>query len=229
MGKSKIKDINQKLSLIYFIENNDLYVDNFPRGKRCDLHVHSKYSGKDHARPEWVTRLVQTPVTETVGVKECYTPPKLIYKLAKSQGMDFVTISDHDSITGAIELVEYSPEDTFINCEYTVDGGENLYIHISTPGLEYPTNSGSKLDTSQVQELHKELMRLREEGFEEFYKQCDIMQIRWVLNHPACSFNGKIPSPELFDYWCRKAKFLEVNNDYTLENIITGHVAKKYN
>ena len=36
------------------------------------------------------------------GCPECATPPEEVYELAKRRGMDFVTITDHDTIDGAL-------------------------------------------------------------------------------------------------------------------------------
>ena len=61
--------------------------------KKIDLHVHSKYSKHPS---EWFL--------QRIGAKESYTEPELIYQLARSQGMDFVTITDHNKIDGALFL-----------------------------------------------------------------------------------------------------------------------------
>src|SRR5262245_16992027 len=57
---------------------------------RCDLHVHSKYSGA-----------VNLPLLRNVG-RECYSEPAEIDRPARSRGMDRVTISDHDPIADAL-------------------------------------------------------------------------------------------------------------------------------
>jgi predicted metal-dependent phosphoesterase TrpH len=60
---------------------------------RVDLHVHSKFSDRP---TEWILRRIGSP--------ECYTEPEAIYKTAKRRGMQFVTISDHNCIQGALEI-----------------------------------------------------------------------------------------------------------------------------
>ena len=52
---------------------------------RCDLHVHSWYSGR-----------AEIPVLERVG-RECYSHPLDVYERAQRQGMDLVTLTDHDT------------------------------------------------------------------------------------------------------------------------------------
>ena len=75
---------------------------------KADLHLHSKYSDYPST---WAHKLYESP--------ESYTEPEEIYRQAKSRGMDFVTITDHDDIRGALELVIAHPEDCFISCEVT--------------------------------------------------------------------------------------------------------------
>ena len=57
---------------------------------RSDLHVHSRYSG----RTDW-------PVLRHLG-QECYSEHEAVYEQARRRGMDLVTLTDHDSIEGAL-------------------------------------------------------------------------------------------------------------------------------
>lgn len=75
---------------------------------KADLHLHSKYSDYPST---WAHKLYESP--------ESYTEPEEVYRQAKSRGMDYVTITDHDDIRGALELVSAHPEDCFISCEVT--------------------------------------------------------------------------------------------------------------
>ncbi len=58
-----------------------------------DLHVHTCHSKT--AGDVFLSRM---------GVHESYTQPDTVYRVAKARGMDFVTITDHDSISGALEI-----------------------------------------------------------------------------------------------------------------------------
>ena len=60
---------------------------------KVDLHCHSTASA--------VSKL---GVSRSLGLPECATPPDEVYALAKRRGMDFVTVTDHDTIDGALEL-----------------------------------------------------------------------------------------------------------------------------
>jgi glycosyltransferase involved in cell wall biosynthesis len=75
---------------------------------KVDLHVHSCYS--DHPSEWFLQRL---------GANESYTNPETVYAAAKAQGMDFVTLTDHNDIRGALALRERHPDDTFISVEAT--------------------------------------------------------------------------------------------------------------
>lgn len=82
------------------------------QASRADLHVHSKYSDRPS---EWLLRRIGSP--------ESFTEPQAVYDRARARGMDFVTISDHNRIDGALaiahlpgvflssELTTYFPED----------------------------------------------------------------------------------------------------------------------
>jgi predicted metal-dependent phosphoesterase TrpH len=85
---------------------------------RCDLHVHSWYSGR-----------TEVPLLEHVG-RDCYSPPLAVYKRARRRGMDLVTLTDHDTIEGALTLAHL--RDTFVSEEVTVllDGGRQLHVNV---------------------------------------------------------------------------------------------------
>ena len=85
---------------------------------RCDLHVHSWYSGR-----------AEVPVLEHVG-RECYSPPLEVHDRARRRGMDLVTLTDHDTIEGVLSLARLP--DTFASEEVTVllDGGRQLHVNV---------------------------------------------------------------------------------------------------
>ncbi len=60
---------------------------------RCDLHLHSKFSDRSE---DWIFRRFDFP--------DSYTDPQELYTRAKAAGMDFVTITDHDTIEGCLAL-----------------------------------------------------------------------------------------------------------------------------
>ena len=87
------------------------------------MHVHSTAS-----------QLSKLGIQRSLHLPECATPPEEVYELAKRRGMDFVTITDHDTIAGALTL-EHVP-DTFISEELTAwFKGEPQAVHVLCYGI----------------------------------------------------------------------------------------------
>ncbi|MGI8800849.1 MAG: glycosyltransferase [Solirubrobacteraceae bacterium] len=90
---------------------------------RADLHVHSTAS-----------KYSKLGVQRSLGLPECATPPEEVYELAKRRGMDYVTITDHDTIAGCLEL-DGRP-DTFVSEELTVwFRNESQAVHVLCYGI----------------------------------------------------------------------------------------------
>ena len=107
-----------------------------PALKRADLHCHSRFSIFKYFR--------------RANTRDCYNPPEDVYRLAKERGMSFVTLTDHDSIDGALYLLNKFPDmtDFFIGEEVETYFPEtNQRIHIGVWGLN--------------EEQHREIQRLR--------------------------------------------------------------------
>src|SRR3984885_6067664 len=62
--------------------------------KRVDLHCHSRASTE-----------ADEAVLQAIRCPESYSEPREIHDLAKKRGMDFVTITEHDSIAGVGEIL----------------------------------------------------------------------------------------------------------------------------
>ena len=73
-------------------------------------------------------------VQRSVGLPECATPPEEVYELAKRRGMEFLTISDHDTIAGGLEIADRP--DVFISEELTAwFAGEPQAVHVLCYGI----------------------------------------------------------------------------------------------
>jgi glycosyltransferase involved in cell wall biosynthesis/predicted metal-dependent phosphoesterase TrpH len=73
-------------------------------------------------------------VQRAVGLPECATPPEELYALAKRRGMDFVTITDHDTISGVLQIAERP--DVFVSEELTARfRGEPQAVHVLCYGI----------------------------------------------------------------------------------------------
>jgi len=93
--------------------------------KKIDLHVHSCYSNQ--------SSLI---LVNTLDIKESYTLPETIYKKAKAAGMDFVTITDHNTIDGVLLLQKNHPEDVILGSELSCFfPNDNCEVHILVYGF----------------------------------------------------------------------------------------------
>jgi len=107
-----------------------------PALKRADLHCHSRFSVFKYFK--------------RANTRDCYNPPEDVYRIAKERGMAYVTLTDHDSIDGALYLLNKYPDmtDFFIGEEvesYFPETGQR--IHIGVWGLN--------------EAQHREIQRLR--------------------------------------------------------------------
>ncbi len=69
---------------------------------RADMHAHSTAS-----------ELSRLGVQQSLRLPECATPPEEVYELAKRRGMDFVTITDHDTIAGVLSKTNRARHKTY--------------------------------------------------------------------------------------------------------------------
>jgi glycosyltransferase involved in cell wall biosynthesis/predicted metal-dependent phosphoesterase TrpH len=73
-------------------------------------------------------------VQRAVGLPECATAPQEVYALAKRRGMDFVTITDHDTIDGVLEIADRP--DVFVSEELTAQfRDQEQAVHILCFGI----------------------------------------------------------------------------------------------
>jgi predicted metal-dependent phosphoesterase TrpH len=96
---------------------------------RCDLHVHSWFSGG-----------AGVPVLDHLG-RECYSDPLEVYERARQRGMDLVTLTDHDTVEGAMRLA-HLPE-CFLSEELTVHLEGARQLHVNAFGIAEPQHSAA--------------------------------------------------------------------------------------
>jgi predicted metal-dependent phosphoesterase TrpH len=131
---------------------------------KLDAHVHTAFSAATSKR---LLRKI---------LKESYSSPQNVYRRAKANGMDLVTVTDHDTIDGALEIAHYP--DVIIGCEVTATfADDGIPVHLGV------------LDINEAQ--HREIQKLRNDIRElmPYLKQEGIFTI---LNHPASQVSGPI-------------------------------------
>ncbi len=134
--------------------------------QRVDLHVHSLHSSKPYS---WFLRSLKTA--------ECYTRVAEVHRIARARGMTAVTISDHDTIDGALELCASFP-DTFIS--------EEVSARFPEDGCVVHTIA---VDITEAQ--HAEIQRLRRNIYE-LVPYMVQEQIPYFWCHPLSHVNSRL-------------------------------------
>jgi predicted metal-dependent phosphoesterase TrpH len=121
------------------VESSNVLSD--PNLKRADLHCHTRFSIFKYFR--------------RANTRDCYNAPEDVYRIAKERGMSYVTFTDHDSIDGALYLLNKHPDltDFFVGEEvetYFPETGQR--IHVGVWGL----------DEAQHREIQKLRRNIRE-------------------------------------------------------------------
>ena len=147
---------------------------------RADLHVHSTASEES-----------KLGVQRALGLPECATPPEEVHELAKRRGMDFVTITDHDTIAGALQIADRP--DVFVSEELTASfRGEPQQVHVLCYGIT-PDDHG------RLQELASDVEAVAEYLHEQ--------EIACALAHPFYAVAAPLAArhrrrlAELFPIW----------------------------
>jgi glycosyltransferase involved in cell wall biosynthesis/predicted metal-dependent phosphoesterase TrpH len=108
---------------------------------RADLHCHSTASQES-----------RLGVQRALGLPECATPPDEVYALARRRGMDFVTITDHDTISGVLEIA--GRPDVFISEELTTwFRGEPQAVHVLCWGITPQDHDWLQAHAGDVEEV----------------------------------------------------------------------------
>jgi len=132
---------------------------------KIDVHVHSKHS----TRPsQWFL--------QKLGCPESFTEPKRLYDIAKQRGMSQVTITDHNTIAGSLEIAHLP--DTFISEEIT----------------SYFPEDGCKahvLALNITEAHHRDFQKLRENVYD-LVPYLREQNITHVIAHPLFGVNDKL-------------------------------------
>jgi len=135
---------------------------------RADLHVHTCHSKVSGTMP-------------FLGSRDCYSKPAEVYRVAKARGMDLVAFTDHDSIGGALELLNDRPDlsDVIVGEEVSCrlpDG--HIEVHLAVYGM--------------TEALHRDLQPLRRNVFDAIarLREADVF---FALNHLLHFYRGQIP------------------------------------
>lgn len=137
---------------------------------RCDLHIHSRYSARSE---EWLFRRFDFP--------DSYSNPNDLYEQLLKRGMDYVTITDHDSIDGCLE-VAHLPQTLIGEQVTTYFPQDGCKLHILVWGIS--------------EQQHRQIQSVRENIFD-LQRYLQDGQIAHAVAHPLYSVNGKLQAPHL--------------------------------
>lgn len=174
---------------------------------KVDCHVHSKYS-------KYVA--ITYGMLRFIGAKDSYNELDDIYKTAKERGMDYVAITDHDTIEGALILNDKHP-DVIVGEELEVKASDKGHlVHIGVLGLD--------------EKVHDDLADLKKIGIKETTDYLKEKDIFYFLAHVASSVSKKPLSAELIREWMEYADTLEVINSMLThqENMLSRTIADFY-
>ena len=130
---------------------------------KCDLHIHSRYSARSE---EWLFRRLDFP--------DSYSDPRELHRQLLERGMDFVTITDHDTIEGCLQIADL--QQSFISEQITTYFPQDpCKVHVLAWGI------------SEAQ--HKEILAVRDNVYE-LQKYLAAAHIAHAVAHPLYSING---------------------------------------
>lgn len=123
---------------------------------KADLHLHSDHSGLKQLK--------------FLRMRDCYSPPLAVYDRAKARGMDLVTLTDHDTIDGCLEIRDKrgDPDDFFMSEEVETFLPGRRTMHIGVFGI--------------TEGQHREIQRRRQE-FSALVEYLQAERIPSALNH----------------------------------------------
>jgi len=150
---------------------------------KIDLHLHSSHSKRSS---QWIL--------QKIGCPESFSRPRYLYDLVRQKGMDLVTLTDHNTLGGCLEIAHLGG--VFLSEEVTAYFPEDgCKAHV----LAWDINEA----------IHEDLMKARKNIFElAAYLQQN--EIPHALAHPLFSVNNRL-TPDHFEKLLLLFKVFEMN------------------
>src|SRR3954464_4412304 len=137
---------------------------------KCDLHIHSRFSSRSE---EWLFRRFDFP--------DSSSDPRELYQQLTERGMDFVTITDHDTIEGCLQIADLP--NTFISVQVTTHFPHDpCKVHLLVWGI--------------TEAQYREIAAIQDNIFE-LQKYLQAQEIVHAVAHPLYSINGKLETSHL--------------------------------
>src|SRR6476661_6361635 len=176
-------------------------VQDDPAFKRADLHCHSRFSVFKYFK--------------RANTRDCYNNPEDVYRIAKARGMSYVCLTDHDSIDGALYLLNKNPDmtDFFIGEEvetYFPETGQR--IHVGVWGLN--------------EEQHREIQRLRP-NIRELIPYMKSQQLIFGINHLFQNYRMVQQLVATVQQHGRRVSMVGGSDAHTLKHVAKVHTVSK--
>src|SRR3984893_3077871 len=137
---------------------------------KCDLHIHSRFSARSE---QWLFVRLDFP--------DSYSDPRELYRQLLERGMNFATITDHDTIDGCLAIRDLP--NTFISEQVTTYFPQDpCKIHILVWGI--------------TEKQHEDIVVIRDNIFA-LQRYVSGANIAHAVAHPLYSINGKLEAPHL--------------------------------
>src|SRR5437667_2773495 len=137
---------------------------------KCDLHIHSRFSARSE---EWLFRRFDFP--------DSYSDPRELHRQLIERGMDFVTITDHDTIDGCLRIADLP--NTFVSEQVTTYFPQDpCKIHVLVWGI--------------TEKQHDDIVIIRDNIFA-LQRYLQGGKIAHAVAHPLYSVNGKLEASHL--------------------------------
>jgi glycosyltransferase involved in cell wall biosynthesis len=147
--------------------------------KRVDLHCHSQASS-----------LTAETLLNAIHCPECYSDPREVYAQAKRRGMDFVAITDHDTVEGALAIGHL--DDVIVGEEVTCWFPEDqCKMHVLVYGITREDHAALQAVARDIYEVARyvEERRIAHVVAHPIYRQNDRLE-RWHVERLLLLFKG---------------------------------------
>jgi hypothetical protein len=144
---------------------------------KIDFHLHS-----------YASNVTDYYAANAFAIPESHSDPLKLYALLRQRGMTLITLTDHNSIDGALEMLDAGLSDVFISAELTTtfpEDGCNIHVTIANVTEE---------QFNEANRLRKNIYEMVEYLDLEISREADIAgvnRITYFMTHPLMSTQNR--------------------------------------
>src|SRR5262245_51685236 len=140
---------------------------------KVDFHLHS-----------YASNVTDYYAANAFAIPESHSDPMELYRLLRERGMTLVTLTDHNSIDGVLELLDAGLPDVFISSEMTTtfpEDGCNIHITIANVTPE------QFAEADRLRKNHYEMVMYLDLQVSEEDRSRSGNKITYFMTHPLMS------------------------------------------